>query len=150
MPSRSAQVLVARGLARGRVLDFGCGFGLDAETFGWDGYDPLYRPRDPTGPYDTIVCTLVLNVLSRGNRAKALRRIQDLLAPNGRAYLAVARNIPCTGKLGVRHCVQSYVVLLLRVVHEDADLAIYELRKDDIVDDRTRDFISRRDARRDP
>ena len=115
-PSRAAQTLVARGLVRGRVLDYGCGFGLDAETFGWEAYDPYYRPEPPSGPYDTIVCTLVLNVLTRNNRAKVLRRIQALLAPDGRAYLGVARNLPETGKLGVRHCVQNYVVLSLPVV----------------------------------
>jgi hypothetical protein len=147
-PSRASQVLVARGLARGRVLDYGCGFGLDAEMFGWEAYDPYYRPREASGPYDTIVCTMVLNVLSRNNRAKVLRRIQGLLASDGRAYLGVARNLPETGKLGVRHCVQSYVILSLLVVHEDADLAIYELGKHDTVADRTRDFVSRRDARR--
>jgi hypothetical protein len=146
-PSRTAQLLVDRGLARGRVLDYG--FGLDADTFGWEGYDPFYRPPAPVGPYDTIVCTLVLNVLSRNNRAKVLARIRDLLAPTGRAYLAVARNLPPTGKLGVRHCLQNYVVLSLPLVFEDGELAIYVLRKGDPVDDRTRDFRSRRDARRD-
>jgi hypothetical protein len=94
VPSRAAQVLVTRELVRGRVLDFGCGFGLDADTFGWDSYDPAYRPREPVGPYDTIVCTLVLYVLSRNNRAKALERIQGLLSSDGRAYLTVARTSP--------------------------------------------------------
>jgi SAM-dependent methyltransferase len=146
-PSRAAQLLVSRGLIRGRVLDYGCGFGLDADTFGWEAYDPYYRPREPVGSYDTIVCTLVLNVPSRNNRAKVLRRIQALLAPDGRAYLGVARNLPETGKLGVRHCIQSYVVLSVPVVYQDLELAIYELRKDDTVVDRTRDFLGRRDAR---
>jgi hypothetical protein len=46
----------------------------------------------------------VLNVLSRRNRATALDRVKDLLADGGRAYLTVARNVPESGKLGVRHC----------------------------------------------
>jgi SAM-dependent methyltransferase len=146
-PSRAARLLVERGLAHGRVLDYGCGFGLDAETFGWEAYDPVSHPREPIGPYDTIVCTLVLNVLSRNNRAKVVQRIQELLAPDGRAYLGVARNLPETGKLGVRHCIQNSVVLSLPIVHQDAELAIYELRTHDTVVDRTRDFLSRRDAR---
>lgn len=78
-----------------------------------------------------------------------IRRIQHLLVPEGRAYLAVARNLPRTGKLGIRHCIQNYVVLELPVVFEDGMIAVYELRKDDLVVDRTRDFTSRRDAGRD-
>ena len=148
-PSRPAELLVARGLAKGRVLDYGCGYGVDADTFGWEAYDPFYRPRPPTGPYDTVVCILVLNTLSRTNRAKLLARLRSLLAPDGRAYLAVARNVPVAGKLGIHHCLQHYVVLTLPVVFEDADLAIYVLQRDSVFEDRTKDFRSRRDARRD-
>jgi hypothetical protein len=148
-PSRAAEVLVARGLVQGRVLDYVCGFGFDADNFGWEGYDPYYRPREPVGAYDTILCTLVLNILSRNNRAKLLARVQSLLAEDGRAFLTVARNIPEMGKLGARHCVQNYVVLSLPVVYVDESIAIYEMRKHDAVEDRTRDFVSRRDARRD-
>src|SRR4051794_25869501 len=74
-PSQAAEVLGGKGLVRGRVLDYGCGFGFDADHFGWDSYDPFYRPREPEGEYDTIVCTLVLNALSRNNRARALEKV---------------------------------------------------------------------------
>ena len=43
--SSGAQWLVNQQLVKGRVLDFGCGFGLDAEHFGWEGYDPCYRQQ---------------------------------------------------------------------------------------------------------
>jgi SAM-dependent methyltransferase len=148
-PSRAAALLVGRGLVLGRVLDYGCGHGFDAGHFGWDGYDPYYRPTEPAGPYDTVVCTLVLNTLSRRNRARVLDCIRALLADDGRAYLAVARNIPPEGKLGVNHCPQSYVVLTLPVVFEDANLAIYAMAKSVSAEDRTRDHASRRDRRRD-
>lgn len=139
---------MARGLVRGRVLDYGCGFGLDADTFGWHAFDPYYRPSEPEGVFDTIVCTLVLNVLTRNNRARVVARLAELLADDGTAYLAVARNLPMEGKLGINHCVQSYVVLSLPTVLEDNELAIYTLRRDDHVLDTTMDFVSRRDARR--
>jgi Methyltransferase domain len=147
-PSRAATLLAEQGRAVGRVLDYGCGHGLDAETFGWDAYDPFYRPSEPTGPYDTIVCTLVLNALSRNNRAKVLARIQDLLTPDGRAYLGVARDLPCSGKLGMHHSLQNYVVLTLPSVYADDRLEIYQLSRTATFDDRTVDFMSRRDQRR--
>jgi len=148
-PSQAAETLVRLGRVRGRVLDFGCGYGFDADYYGWDAYDPYYRPKALVGPYDTIVCTLVLNALSRNNRGRVIERIRRLLAPGGHAYLGVARNVPVAGKLGVRHSLQNYVVLTLPSVFADAQLEIYELRRDSAVEDRTRDYVSRRDRRRD-
>jgi len=148
-PSRAAEIIVASGRVHGRVLDYGCGYGVDPDHFGWDGFDPYYRPRLPEGPYDTVVCTLVLNVLSRNNRSKVIGHIQRLLAPGSAAYLAVARDLPRTGKMGIRHSLINYVVLNLPLLFEDQSLAIYELGKGDSVEDLTTDFISRRDARRD-
>jgi SAM-dependent methyltransferase len=148
-PSLAAEVLVGRELPRGRVLDYGCGFGFDADHFGWESYDPFYRPKKPEGVFDTIVCTLVLNALSRNNRAKVLDRIRDLLADEGIAYLAVARNIPVTGKIGVHHSLQNYVVLTLPLLVEDDTLAIYTFRKEDEFRDKTKDYASPRDRRRD-
>ena len=122
--SRAAVHLVERELLTGRVLDYGCGFGFDADHFGWDGYDLFYRPENPVGPYDTILCNLVLNALSRNRRAEVLENILRLLAENGRAYLTVARNLPPTGKLGVHHSVQSYVVLTLPSIFVDESIEI--------------------------
>jgi SAM-dependent methyltransferase len=148
-PSQAAQVLVRLGLTRGRVLDYGCGFGFDADYFAWKSFDPFYRPKEPSGPFDTIVCTLVLSALSRNNRAKVLERIRDLLATDGIAYLGVAHNIPVTGKMGVNHSLQNYVVLTLPSVYADENLEIYEYRKDRQFKDKTKDYASRRDRRRD-
>ena len=148
-PSQAAKVLVGLGLINGRVLDYGCGFGFDADHFGWESYDPYYRPEEPDGQYDTIVCTLVLSALSRNNRIKVINRIRDLLAPEGNAYFAVARNIPEVGKMGVHHSLQNFVVLTLPSVFADGQLEIYQLRKDSRFEDKTKDFGSRRDRRRD-
>jgi hypothetical protein len=147
-PSHAATVLVERGLVRGRTLDYGCGYGLDAATFGWEAYDPYYRPIEPVGPYDTIICILVLNALSRANRARVIERIRALLAAHGRAYLAVARDLPITGKLGMHHSLQNYVVLTLPVVFENQRIAIYALDRQAVLEDKTRDYLSRRDRRR--
>ena len=148
-PSRCAEILTSLNLVKGKVLDYGCGFGFDADYFGWEAYDPYYRPVQPAGPYDTIVCTLVLNVLSSNNRVKVITHIRDLLSDEGKAYLAVSRNVPVTGKLGVNHSLQNYVVLTLPSVFNDDNLEIYELRKHTRFEDKTRDHISRRDGRKD-
>lgn len=142
-------LLVSRGLVSGRVLDFGCGFGFDADHFGWDGYDPYYRFWKPEGPYDTIVCLYVLNALSRNNRVKLIGQLRELLAESGRAYLAVTRDLPLTGKLGIHHSLQNYVVLTLPSVYADSKMEIYEMRKNSEFRDLTKDFVSRRDRRRD-
>lgn len=149
-PSRAAEILVSRGMVRGRVLDYGCGYGFDAAHFGWEGYDPYYRPAEPSGPYDTIVCILVLNALSRNNRAKALARIRELLAEDGHAYLAVSRDLPLAGKLGIHHSLQSYVVLTLPSIFADDTIEIYDMVEGSSFDDLTRDHLSARDRRRGP
>src|SRR4051794_40328497 len=35
-PSQAAKVLVGLGRITGRVLDYGCGHGFDADHFGWE------------------------------------------------------------------------------------------------------------------
>ena len=66
--SLPVRYLLQYDLLKGRVLDFGCGFGYDTDELkrrGYDitGYDYYYRPEYPEGKFDTIVCVYVLNVL---------------------------------------------------------------------------------------
>lgn len=83
-----------KGLLLGRVLDYGCGRGQDANRLGIDRYDPYYFPDLPTGPYDTITCNYVLNVIEDPkDRAEVVRMINLLLAPGGVAYLTVRRDV---------------------------------------------------------
>jgi 2-polyprenyl-3-methyl-5-hydroxy-6-metoxy-1,4-benzoquinol methylase len=148
-PSRTAEMLVRRGLVKGRVLDFGCGHGFDADTFGWESYDPYYRPIKPVGPFDTIVCIHVLSALTRNNRSRVTSRIRELLAIGGMAYLAVPRDIPVSGKLGIHHNLQNHVALTLPSIFADKKLEIYAMHKTADFEDKTRDYISRRDRCRD-
>ena len=60
--------LLQHDLLKGKILDFGCGFGFDTDDLkrqGFDivGYDYYYRPDYPEGKFDTIICNYVLNVL---------------------------------------------------------------------------------------
>ena len=125
--SFAARWLVQQQLIRGRVLDYGCGFGLDADHYGWEGFDPYYRQQPPTGEFDTIVCNYVLNMLTRASRRAALDRIQALLTQSGRAWLIVPRNIPLTDKVAMRKQIQNYVQLELPSVYADEKLAIYRM-----------------------
>ena len=123
-------MLLDGNLIRGRVLDYGCGLGFDADRQGWEAYDPYYRPGQPTGAYDTIIVNHVANILTRASRAKLLQAVDTLLAVGGAAYISVARNIPVSGKPGPRRRVQNYVVLTLPSVFADrgGDLQTYERR----------------------
>jgi len=144
-PSAAASLIA--GATRGRVLDYGCGHGFDADHHGWESFDPFYRPNKIEGPFDTIVCINVLNALSRNNRHKVIGKIRDLLTDDGTAFLAVPRNIPKTGKLGIHHSLQNYVVLTLPSFHCDEKLEIYQLTKESSFKDKTKEYMSPRDKR---
>jgi len=82
------------GRMKGRVLDFGCGQGHDADILGVQGYDPHWRPSRPRGKFDTITCNYVLNVLRlRKDREEVLKEVLDLLSPGGIAYVTVRRDV---------------------------------------------------------
>lgn len=144
-PSKAATFLSK--VVRGRTLDFGCGWGFDADYFKWDSFDPYYRPKKLEGSYDSIVCISVINALSRNNRTKAIKKIQELLAEDGTAYLAVPRDLPVTGKMGIHHSLQNYVVLTLPSVYSDNSLEIYVLKKNSKFNDKTQEYLTPRDRR---
>ena len=125
--SFGADWLIQNDLVQGRVLDYGCGYGLDADRFGWNAFDPYYRQQEPTGKFDTIICNHVLNMLTRDSRHRATKRIQGLLTEVGVAWLIVPRNIPHTGKVAMRKRIQNYVRLELPSVYSDGKREIYRM-----------------------
>lgn len=127
--SATAQFLAGQKLLIGRILDYGCGFGFDADHFGWDKYDPYYFQNKPDGLFDTIISNHVANILTRDSREKMLTAIQDLLTPTGNAYVSVSRKIPKRGKLAIRKRIQNYVVLDFESVFCDGDMEIYRMVK---------------------
>ncbi len=145
--SFAAGWLADHGNIKGRVLDFGCGFGLDASHFGWDAYDPYYRQEAVQGPYDTVICDHVLNMLTRQSRANAIENVRSLLADDGAAFLIAPRNISMRGKVAMRKRIQNYVVLSLPSIYADAKLEIYRLEKRMMVSDTTdeiEDWLAKR------
>ena len=90
--------LLQHDLLKGKILDFGCGFGFDTDELyrqGLDivGYDYYYRPNYPTGQFDTIICNYVLNVLEPYAQAEVMMNVSNLLKPTGTAYYAVRRDL---------------------------------------------------------
>ena len=90
--------LLQHSLLKGRILDFGCGFGYDTDELkqrGYDitGYDYYYRIEYPEGKFDTIFCVYVLNVLEPYAQAEVMMNVSNLLSPKGTAYFAVRRDL---------------------------------------------------------
>lgn len=90
--------MLQHALLKGRILDFGCGYGFDTDELkrqGYDivGYDYYYRPEYPEGKFDTILCNYVLNVLEPYAQAEVMMNVTNLLSPIGTAFFAVRRDL---------------------------------------------------------
>jgi len=128
-PPEPLRWLFERGLIRGRSLDFGCGHG---PWYGMEGYDPHWRPAKPTGFYDTIACTYVINVVDEKTQDHILWDIYQLLDPHGTAYIAVRRDLPLAGRKGRgTDCWQRYVILQppFQSISKTSTREIYTMRR---------------------
>lgn len=89
-PSLPMQRLAEDGLLNGRMLDYGCGKGIDAEFYGMESFDPHFQPDMPPGKFETITCNYVLNVIECPmSRYNVLLSIRFRLTTNGLAYITV-------------------------------------------------------------
>jgi ATP adenylyltransferase len=131
-PARPILLLSELGLLRGQKLDYGCGKGIDAETFKMSKFDPYFFPIELKryfGAYDTVTCQYVLNVLPKKNEKEILTNIQNLLSDNGNAYITVRRDILKEG-LTTKKTFQRNVILDLPILHEEKGrFCIYHLTK---------------------
>lgn len=123
--------LLDNGLLCGRILDYGCGHGFDADLLRVAGYDPYYRSTLPSGQFDTITCNYVLNVIeSPKERQSVVRRILSLLSMGGKAYITVRNDLTSLNgrtKIGTW---QGKIDLDLPVVHKKSgQYVIYLLEK---------------------
>lgn len=130
-----SKLLLERNLFKGKVLDFGCGFGKDIEILKVKGieitgYDKYYFPEFPQDRYDTIICFYVLNVLMVEEQSKVLMEISQLLNPNGKAYFAVRRDIKYEGlrihKIHKKPTYQCNVILPYKSIFLNESCEIYE------------------------
>ncbi len=130
VPSVPMRALKAFGRIVGRTLDYGCGRGCDARTYGLEYFDPHYSPVMPEGRFDTIVCNYVLNVIeSAETRISVLRDIQARLADGGRAYITVRTDKAALNGTTRTGTWQGLVVLDLPIVQRGPGYVTYALDK---------------------
>lgn len=125
-------------LIKGKVLDFGCGFGTDAKFlskhgFEVDNYDKFYFPKLPSQKYQTILCNYVLNVIKPINQSDVIVQISDLLHKNGTAFFAVRRDIARPGfrfhKIHQEYTYQCNVELSFQSIFKNDSTEIYAFKK---------------------
>ena len=122
-------------------MDYGCGYGFDAEVNNWESYDPYYNDIKIEGLFDTIVCTNVLSAVSSKIRKEIIENIRDLLNDNGNAYFAIPRNLPLKGKLsGYARRPQNYIILTLESIYNDNKIEIYKFNKNSDYIDKTKNI----------
>jgi len=126
-PSAPTKYLDKSSLLVGKMLDYGCGYGVDADYFGMDKYDPHYFPDKPEGKYDTIICQYVLNVVPKEIIPDITRKIKILLDKGGKAYLTVRRDI--VGEYFTYRGMQRRVELDLPILTENSSYCIYTINK---------------------
>lgn len=128
--------IMQHGYLNGRILDFGCGKGFDANflkklVYDVEAYDPYFAPNMPIGKFDTIICNYVLNVLEKEKQLTCLEEIKSLLNDNGIAYIAVRRDIKNEGyrRRGKHSTYQENVELDFEKITENTKYCIYKFKK---------------------
>lgn len=130
------------GLLKGRILDFGCGFGSDVKLLyekDMDicGYDKHFFPEKPKGRFDTIICSYVLNVLQPDEQPYVLMDICEMLNKSGIAYYVVRRDILYEGfrmhKIHKQTTYQCNVLLPFKSLFINKFCEIYEYRHYNVV-----------------
>jgi diadenosine tetraphosphate (Ap4A) HIT family hydrolase len=124
-------------LLRGRILDFGCGYGSDVKILvakGLDvtGYDNYYFREKPLGKFNTVICSYVLNVLQPDEQPEVLMSVSEILYKDGIAYYAVRRDIRYEGfrihKIHKKTTYQCNVKLPFKSLFSNEYCEIYEYR----------------------
>ena len=128
-PSAPMKLLSENNLLIGRILDYGCGKGFDANFYKLESYDPYYQPNLPEGKFDTITCLYVLNVVEKIEELQIIEKIRSILNKNGKAYFSVRRDdfyegINKHGLLQRRVFLEGYG---FKIIKQCKSYALYEM-----------------------
>ena len=136
-PSKASLILNNLKILSNNVLDYGCGYGFDADLNSWEKYDPYYFDNFSKN-FKNIVCINVLNVVSSKIRKEIILNIKIYLKMMELHTYVVPRNIPICGKYSnFQRRPQNYVILSLDSIYKDKKLEIYKLDKKSIYKDST-------------
>lgn len=127
--SAPAAIIQKLDLLKGRALDYGCGRGKDCEVLAIEGYDPYWSPNLPSGKFDTILCTFVLNTVSKAEQEIILADIRTILSDGGRAYITVRRDIKQEGTTSINTFQRNVELDLPLLVSKKDRFAIYIMEK---------------------
>jgi SAM-dependent methyltransferase len=120
------------GMLKGKMLDYGCGKGFDADFFGMAKYDPFFAPCDDfcEGEFDTITCNYVLNVIEdAADRDAAITQMLHWLKPNGNLYIAVRADKKALMGYTSRGTWQGYIELDFPKIKSTSAFDLYHLTK---------------------
>ena len=136
--SAPSRYLKEKGLLVGKLLDYGCGKGKDADILGATKYDPhffpdmdaLYSNLD-TIQFDTIYCNFVFNVVEdAAERIVVLKNLCNHLKSGGTCYITVRRDKKKLKGKTSKGTWQGYIEFDLPVVYEKkGNFIIYKLTK---------------------
>lgn len=133
-PSVPMRHLHASGLLKGRKLDFGCGKGKDADTYGMSKYDPTYHCILPMGQrFDTVTCNYVLNVVDYRSAARIILDIVGYMKDDALCYITVRRDIKEEGFTS-RGTFQRNVILPFKTVKKTATFETYCATRSELID----------------
>jgi hypothetical protein len=126
-----------------KILDFGCGYGEDADFYGIEKYDPHFFPKKPSGAYNLIICNYVLNTLETVDEIlSVLQEIKGLLGQFGRACITVRADRSRLRGKTLRGTTQFDVHLALQVLNKTSFYRMYVMEKDDILNNASASQIS--------
>jgi diadenosine tetraphosphate (Ap4A) HIT family hydrolase len=142
--------LIRNNFLKGRILDYGCGFGTDVsylkdDGYEIDGYDKYYFKEYPKNRYQTITCIYVLNVLKQIEQSKVLLNISELLSHGGKAFFVVRRDIIKEGfrihKIYKEATYQTNVKLPFKSIFKNRYCEIYEYQHFNIINNNSKDCV---------
>ena len=89
--STPMQYLEDMNLLTGSILDYGCGYGTDANFLLCDRYDSIFYPiiakRALKNGFDTITCFFILNTIKKPDRI--IKKLRSRINATGKIYYAI-------------------------------------------------------------